>query len=796
MSGDISAAFNQAMTFHRSGRLAEAETVYRKIIAVLPEHFDSLHLLGVISYQKGDHAEAVRRIDAALALNPKSVSAHSNLGSALKELKRYDAALASYDTALALKSDHPEVLYNRAGVLQALGRPGDALASLDRALAIKPDYVDALINRGTVLGELARLDEALASYDQAIAVNPGHVQAHNNRGTVLRRLERPDEALASYDSAISLDPRYADAFYNRGIVLGQLRRHDAALANYDTALGLRPDHAEALNNRATTLKLLNRNDEALASYDRAIAIKPNYVEALFNRGVLLTALTRPADALASYDQAIAVRPNYAEALFYRGIALEALSRLDDALVSYERATALDPTQNYLEGNRLNAKMHLCDWRDFEAECAHLVASVSAGKIAAAPFPLLPIPSSPATQRKCAELYIADKCPAAAAPLWTGERYNHDRIRAAYLSADFRDHATAYLMAGLFERHDRAKFETFAISFGRGKDREMGERLRRSFDHFIDVSAEGDHAIAALIRSLEIDIAVDLKGFTQGARTGVLAARAAPIQVSYLGYPGTMGASYIDYLIADHFIVPPEQADGYSERIVWLPDSYQVNDRARTISDATPSRAQAGLPEQGFVFCCFNNNYKITPDVFDVWMRLLRETDGSVLWLLEGNSGAPPNLRREAEQRGVAADRLIFAPKLEPADHLARHRLADLFLDTLYCNAHTTASDALWSGLPVVTCPGTTFAGRVAGSLLQAVGLPELVTTSLADYEATARALAHDPTRLAALKARLARNRETCPLFDTERFTRQIEAAYTVMWQRQQRGSAPESFSVL
>ena len=794
-SVDIGAAFNQAMAFHRAGRLTEAEAVYRKITAVRPDHFDSQHLLGVVSHQRGDHAEAVRQIDAALKLNPNSVSAHSNRGSALKELEQFDAALASYDKALALKPDHPEILYNRAGVLQTLGQHADALASLDRALTIKPDYIDALINRGTVLYELDRLDAALASYDRALALNPNHAQAHNNRGTVLRRLEQPEEAIASYDRAIAIMPGHAEAFYNRGIALAELRRHDAALADYERALALKPDHAEALNNRAATLKLLDRPEEAMASFDRALALKPNYPEALFNRGWLLVEQSRLADALADFDRAIALRPDHAEAHFSRGIALERMSRLEEALPSYERAMALDPSQKYLAGTRLHVKMHLCDWRDFDADCARLVASVADGKIASTPFLLLPLPSSPAAQRQCATLYAADRCPAAAAPLWNGERYHHDRIRIAYLSADLHDHATAYLMAGLFERHDRSTFETVAISFGPAQDGEMRRRLTRSFDRFIDVAAESDHAAAKLVRDLEVDIAVDLKGFTQGARTAILAARPAPIQVSYIGYPGTMGASYIDYLIADRFVVPPEQYEAYSERIAWLPDSYQVNDQDRKISDVTPSRAQAGLPEHGFVFCSFNNTYKITPDVFDVWMRLLREIDGSVLWLLEANSSAPNNLRRGAEQRGVSAERLIFAPKLKLEDHLARQRLAHLFLDTLYYNAHTTASDALWSGLPVVTCPGTTFASRVAGSLLHAVGVPELVTTSLADYEALALALARDPAQLAALKSRLARNRATHPLFDTERFARHIEAAYTTMWQRQQRGDAPESFAV-
>jgi len=758
---DVVALFDRALACHREGRLAEAEAVYQSIIAERPTHFDSQHLLGVVYHQRGDHDAAVRQIDTALALNPNSAAAHSNRGSALKELKRFEHALASYDRALAIRPQHPEVLFNRGSVLQQLGRNDEALACFDQALAIKPDYPDALINRGSLLQELERLDDALACYDAALKLNPKYAQAHNNRGTVLAQLDRTTEALTAYDIAVVIKPDYAEAHYNRGQALRDLGRLDAAHASFDRAVAARPDYAEAAFSRATTLRELDRFDEALASYDQAIAIRSEYAEAWFNRGAMLRERNRFEEALASLD----------------------------------RSAVLKPGQKYLSGARLHARMNICDWTDFDDICSQLTTEVRGGQAAATPFTMLAMPSAPLDQRRCAEIYVADKCPASPAPLWCGERYAHDRIRIAYLSADFRDHATTYLMAGLFERHDRTQFETTAISFSPGQASDMGRRLRRSFDRFVDVSAQSDDAVARLLRDLEIDIAVDLKGFTQGARTGILAARPAPVQVNYLGYPGTMGAPYIDYVIADRFVIPPDRREGFSERVVCLPDSYQVNDRDRKISEATPMRSQVGLPRQGFVFCSFNNVYKITPDLFDVWMLLLREIDGSVLWLLDSNATAPRNLRNEAERRGVAADRLIFAPKLDLADHLARHRLADLFLDTLYCNAHTTASDALWAGLPVLTCAGATFASRVAGSLLSAVGLPELITTSLGVYKDLALQLARDPTRLTAIKARLAGNRDTQPLFDTERFTRHIETAYRSMWERQQRGKAPEDFSV-
>jgi len=370
-----------------------------------------------------------------------------------------------------------------------------------------------------------------------------------------------------------------------------------------------------------------------------------------------------------------------------------------------------------------------------------------------------------------------------------------RIRVAYVSADFHSHATAWLMAGVFEAHDRDRFDIYAFSLGRNDRSETRMRLEQAFDVFIDAGDKTDQEIAGLLRDLDVDIAVDLKGLTKGARPGIFALRPAPIQVNYLGYPGTMGVDYIDYLVADRVIIPETERRWYAENIVYLPDTYQCNDTARSLPARLASRRDVGLPEQGFVFCSFNGSFKITPRVFDVWMRLLQKTEGSVLWLRESNGSSMRNLRREAEKRGVAGDRLVFAPVWPHAEHLARHRSADLFLDTLPYGAHTGASDALWAGLPVLTCLGESFAGRVAASLLHAVGLPDMVTHSLEEYEARALQLAHDPALLDEVTERLARNRETHALFDTARFTRHLESAYGQMVERHRAGERPQPFAV-
>ena len=434
----------------------------------------------------------------------------------------------------------------------------------------------------------------------------------------------------------------------------------------------------------------------------------------------------------------------------------------------------------------------CRWDRLGVHARDLVRQVKEGRGIVEPFTFLLVSGDPAEQRLCAERCAA-RIPQAATP--PPKRAPDSRTRLAYLSGDFRNHAVAQLTAGLFELHDRSRFEVTGVSFGADDGSELRARIERGFDRFIDARTRSDAEVAATLRDLGIDIAVDMSGYMNLARPGILALRPAPIQVNFLGYPGTLGAAFMDYIVADRFLVPEQDAECYSERPVYLPDTYFVNDSKRPIAEDTPSRAELALPQDAFVFCCFNLTAKITPEVFSIWMRLLAQIPGSVLWLLEDNAGARRNLEREAQARGVDAARLVFAPRMRTDRHLARQRRADLFLDTLPYNAHTTASDALWAGLPVLTCPGRTFAGRVAGSLLRAVGLPELIARDLAHYEALALELARDAARLAELRAKLERNRATAPLFDTDRFRRHIEAAYATMREIALRGESPRSFAV-
>lgn len=685
--------FQLALAHHQKGELEQAALLYKAFLATQPQHFDALHMLGLVALQLNDALTGLDLIKKAIRVNPSSFAAHLNIGNALRSLKRHKEALASFDQAIAIKSDYAEAFSNRGVTLEDLGLQQDALASYERALEIKPDNIEALTNRGNVLRTLKRTDEALSSYERVLTLNAGYVQA----------------------------------WYNRGVALQDLMRFDEAFTSYDRALEIRPAHAEALNNRADVLQALKRHEEACAGYERLLKIAPDFP--------------------------------------------------------------------YAAGKQLHSQLHSCDWHGHAQATEHITQAIRRGELIDTPSYFLAVSGSAAAQFQCSRAYITSRHPAHPKPLWAGEHYSHQRIRLAYLSADFHEHATAYLMAELFEQHDKSRFDVIAISFGPNAPSSMRERLERSFTQFIDVRSKSDLDVAVMLRALEIDIAVDLKGFTQGSRTGIFAHRAAPIQVNYLGYPGTMGADYMDYILADSHVIPSGQDAFYAEKVVRLPHSYQVNDSQRTIAPDNPSRASVGLPDSGFVFCSFNNNYKITPGIFSIWMRLLLKVQGSVLWLLEDNPAASRHLKQEAELHGVASTRLVFAPRMPLDAHLARHRLADLFLDTLPINAHTTASDALWAGLPVLTCVGEAFASRVASSLLHAVGLPEMVSQDLGAYEYLALKLAHTPDLLANIKVRLAQNRLTHPLFDTYRFRQHIESAYSAMYERHMQGLPAAGFTV-
>jgi protein O-GlcNAc transferase len=589
-------------------------------------------------------------------------------------------------------------------------------------------------------------------------------------------------------------PDLAAAWLSRGNILQRAARFEESVECYRRAIGVQPAFPQAYNNLAAAQRASRQWPEAFESANRALALQPDYPSALNNRGLIYLDCRQGAAAAEDFRRAVALNPQFVEAWHNLGTALMELRRFTEAGQAFAQLAALAPGFRHVQGNLMLARLNCCDWTDFDAAAGTLAEAVERGEHAATPFAFLSICGSAAVQLRCARLY-ADAFFPAAPPRTERVHYGHEKIRIAYLSGDFGEHAVTYLLAGVWERHDAKRFETVALSWGRHDDGPVRHRVEASFSRFIDVTSFGDHRAANLLRELEIDIAVDLGGHTLGQRTGILARRPAPLQVNYLGLPATMGASYMDYLIADPFLVTEAQQAHYSEKLVWLCGGFQPNDDRRDLKPSGQPRRAFGLPDEGFVFCCFNRNTKLNPDCFDVWMRLLNAVPGSVLWLLASNPAAEHNLRREAALRGVDAGRLVFAGDVAYADYMARYTHADLFLDTLPFNGGTTVSDAVSMGVPVLTCAGDSFAGRMAGSVLTALGVADLITASLAEYEALALELAVHPERVHALRETLRKQHTQHSFFETDRYRRSLESAYERMWERHAAGLPPAAFHV-
>ena len=747
----------------------------------------------LLALGRGPQALAV--CDRVIALNPGDLDALFNRAILLSRLGRLEDALAAFDQVLARSKDFNDALFERGNVLAALSRYGAAAESYASVLSIAPSHLGALTNRGNALMELKRHAEALECYDKMLAISREDKNALSNRAIALKELGRYEEALAGCERVLAKDPAFIAALLTRGNTLVKLGRHEEALASFERALVVKPDDVEALNNRGFVLTLLQRIDEALADFDRALAIQPAHVGVLDNKGVALFAASRFAAALATFDRALAINADRPETLYNRGQALANLAKFEEATRAWEQTLAIDPAHSRALSALAFYQLMLCNWRERERLGTKLKQALATSDAIIEPFTLLAYAIPPADHLRHVRQYARHRIPAVAPFAPVPRQRSRGKVKVAYLSSAFQRHPTGWQIAELIELHDRSRFEVLGISYGPDDGSEIRARLAKAFDRFCDVAARSDREVAQLIREADVDIAIDLKGFTEQSRPAILAYRPAPVEASYFGYVGTMGVDFIDYIIADRIVLPPEQQEHYSEKIVYLPDSYWVNDSKRIVADATPSRSSLGLPEDGFVFCSFNNSYKITPEVFDIWMRLLRQIEGSVLWLLQTSDAATRNLRNEARARDVDPERLVFAPKTEIAHHLARHRAADLFLDNLPVNAHTAASDALWVGLPVVTCAGDAFIGRVAASLVTAAGLPELVTYNLDDYHALALKLATDRQALRELRERLIRSRPTSRLFDTNRLCRHIEQAYEIMLDIFQRGEPARGFAV-
>lgn len=731
------------------------------------------------SAKRGDYAEAERLYQGVLLQFPANVRARKGLD----EVRQTQNESLLFDGISPQDTDRLVALINAGRFAEAV-EAGEALAiQHPQSIFVQ----DAL---GQAYYAMGQADRAVACFRTALAVQPERAEAHFNLAVVLQNMGQDEAAAESYRVAIQYKPDYLAAYNNLGALLHAMGDHRGAVANLSNAIKLKPDYIDAYNNLANAWRELGNSEKAAAYYEHALALEPAYAKAHYNLGMLRSEQGKKGEALLHFERAIAQDPAYADAHREIGGLLLAFGLRDEAIMAVDRALAADPADAISLGMKLHQQGHICDWDGIASEM-HKVPMLGVADKAVAPWGVLALEDSPERHKQRSMLRIELNIKKAERFSFSPPPSRAAKLRIGYFSSDFSNHAVMHLICRIFELHDRSRFEVHGYSCG---DKDSSDYVHL-FDHFHDVQNMQDDRIAAFAREAGLDIAIDLNGHTKGGRLGIFAHGVAPVQISYLGYPGTTGAPFIDYTIADRVVIPDEQRAHYSESVIYLPDSYQPNDNRREIADLQYTRADMGLPVTSFVFACFNSTYKITPEEFDIWMRLLMKVEGSVLWLYKGNHWAEANLRKEAEKRGVESNRIIFAENMPVEQHLARQHLADLFLDTFNVNAHTTASDALWGGLPVLTRMGKGFAARVAGSLLHAVGLPDMVTQSSEEYEARALELATDPAKMAEVKARLAANRLTTPLFDTERFVRHIEAGYEQAYDRFFNGREPADIAV-
>ena len=716
------------------------------------------------------------------------------VGLACLESKNYSGAELNFEKSLKILPNRVSVLTNLSAVKIKLKKITEAKELGLRSVALDPMNGQGYLNIGLANKEEKDFNSALTYFDKAIEVEPNFAEAWCAKGSILNELKRYEEALTYFDKAIELDPNNAEAFNNKGFALNELNRYEDALKYFDKAIELDPNNAEAWCNKGASLMHQNQTKEALINFNRAIEIEPGFDKAWSNKGAALIEIGKTNEALDCLENAISLKPQNVHALNNKGICLNKLKRYEDSISTLMQVFELNPDYEFLLGNLLESKLQICQWDSYLQDRDSILSNVKSGSKVILPFPLLTISALEDINHQGAKIWANLKYPEnfELGPVAKGK--NNSKIRLGYFSPDFLNHPVAALTVELFELHNREKFEVFGFSLRPSDGSPIRRRLDTAFDQIIEVQNMSDKSVAQLSRELEIDIAIDLSGFTAGSRTGIFAHRAAPIQVSYIGYLGSMGTHYMDYLIADPTIIPPESAQYYSEKIIYLP-SYQANDRKREISKKKFTRADLGLPKEGFIFCCFNHNYKFNPIIFDSWMRILNAVDKSVLFLYADNLLAKENLKKEALLRGVDSKRLIFGERIPAPDYLARYRACDLFLDTLPYNAGTTASDALWADLPVLTQAGQSFQGRMAASLLNAIGMPELITHSREEYENLAIELAINQKKINDIKTKLSRNRFTTTLFNTPLFTEKLEAAYEKIQGRYRNGLSPEHIHI-
>jgi predicted O-linked N-acetylglucosamine transferase (SPINDLY family) len=813
---------NRGDEYFNQGQFSEAADCYRQAIKINPAHAEAHVNLSNALRELAQLDAAESALVQAISINPHLGYAYYNLAALQTEQQRHGEAIPNFNKAIEILPAEEVIYRDLCLALAQSGQLETAKQVSTKGISINPQFAEFHMILGELHYQLQEFVQAIACFKNVILIQPEYVQPYINIGKILQKQGKLEDVITLYLKALELDPNHAGLNFDVGLVFKQQGKLDDAILYYKKSLMLRPDFIEAQNNLGGIFKDQGKLDEAIACYQRALEINPESAEVYCNMGLILKSCGQLNEAVNYFKQAIHYNPNSADAHCNLGNASVELGNLEQAIACFHKTLDLKPDftnahyglgallmaqQKYsesivylkqvvkLEPNHYTAKtlilhqmQHMCTWENIgeithEIRCAVVDSPVSE-KNMFPPLAFLSIPGATAEeQKRCAERWVDSELkflPELRKKL--DFEYSHateNKIRIGYLSADFRQHPVSFLMAEVFELHNRSRFHITAYAYDTDGSTPMRNRLESAFDQFIDIHDLSLEDAAKRINADHIDILVDLTGHTQNSRTGILALRPAPVQVNYLGYPGTIGADFVDYLIADRFTIPPEMKKHYTEKVVWMPDCFQANDRQRP-RPASPNRKTCGLPDKAFVFCCFNQTLKITPEMFEIWCRLLTNVPDSILWLSASTPQAEENLRREMRQRGLQTDRLIMAPLRYREEHLARLQCADLFLDTLPFNAGTTCSDALWMGLPVITCAGDAFASRMAGSLLSAIGMPELITYNLKDYYLLALDLSTNRRKLETVRSKIMASHDSAPLFDSPLFTHHLEVIFTRM----------------
>lgn len=800
-----SSLLSQGLEHYQNGRLDEARACCEKILSKDPAYAEGLHLTGVIYMAKGNYKAAIETLKTAVYHRPENAFYHNNLGNALQEAGKFKTAIENYRKALRYNPKQQEIYVNLGNACAKAGKTAEAFAAYGNSLQLNPDCAEAYFNMGNLQTKEGDLKGAADSYQKTLKAKPELFDACFNLANIYLEQQDSDAAVAYYRRCLGIKPDHFSSHLNLGNAFKQKGNLQAASDSYYRALKIKPDLLEAHNNLGNLHKDMGRFDLALQHYRQVLMYDASNETAQFNMGILLYENNHVTHAVSCFQKAIFIKKDFTEAFKYLGVALSRQSRQDEAVLCFEKALEIEPSDIEIRSYLIHQLQHICDWQNLgklNKQLNSLIEKTIAADGDLTEPPFIALSRCMAPKYNCAAARARTKR-LVDSKIYLSDYFNFEKRRSestssitiGYLSGDFHDHATSHLMLRVFGLHDRSAFKIQAYSYGPGDDSKYRRKIQQDCDRFVDVSSLANHEIAKKIYSDKVDILVDLKGHTRGGRLGICAYRPAPVQASYLGFPGTCGADFIDYIITDKIVSPPEHFPFYDEKFVYLANSYQVTDYHQEISQKVYRKTDFGFPADAFIFCSFNQSYKIDPKVFDTWMNILRRTARAYLWLLDCGESAKRNLKKEAAARGIIPDRIIFAEKWPKQEHLARYRVADLALDTRQVNGHTTTSDALWAGVPVVTQFGKHFASRVSASLLSAIDLPSLVTCDLAAYEDLAVGLAENREKLGNISKDLQKKRLTAPLFDTPRFVANIERAYKKMWYIFVKGQAPRVLDV-